>query len=52
MPGTNNLDCIGNVHHLAIATTARPRHMEEPIPREAMEAEQKLVAEATPEEPS
>jgi hypothetical protein len=50
MPGTNNLDRIGNAHLLAIATTARPRHNEEPIPRETMEAEAKLVAEARPEE--
>jgi hypothetical protein len=30
--------------------TARPSHDEEPIPREPMEARNKLVAEATPEE--
>jgi len=50
MPGTNNLERMSNAHLLAIATTARPSHNNEPIPREAMEAENKLVAEATPEE--
>jgi hypothetical protein len=40
----------GKVHLLAIAATARPSHNNEPIPREAMEAEAKLAAEASPEE--
>ena len=41
---------VPTYHLLAIATTAQPSHDEEPIPREPMEARNKLVAEATPEE--
>jgi len=50
MPETNNLERSAAAHLLAIATTARPSHENEPIPREAMEAEAKLAAEASPEE--
>ena len=50
MPGSNNLNRLAGAHLLAIATTARPSHDEEPIPREQMEARNKLMAEATPEE--
>jgi hypothetical protein len=50
VPGSNNLERLAGAHLLAIATTARPSHDEEPIPREPMEARNKLVAEATPEE--
>ena len=51
MPGTNNLERSAGAHLLAIAATARPSHDNEPIPsREAMEAEAKLAAEASPEE--
>jgi hypothetical protein len=50
VPGTNNLERGAGAHLLAIAATARPSHVEEPIPREEMEAINKLVAEATPEE--
>ena len=39
-----------NENYLAIAATSRPSHDNEPIPREAMEAEAKLAAEASPEE--
>ena len=40
---------LAGAHLLAITTTARSSHDEEPIPREPMEARNKLVAEATPE---
>ena len=50
MPGSNNLNRLAGAHLLAIATTARPSHDKEPIPREPMEARNKLVAEAMPEE--
>ena len=50
VPGSNNLERLAGAHLLAIATTARPSHDEEPIPREPMEARNKLVAEAKPEE--
>jgi len=50
IPGSNYLDRLAGAHLLAIATTARPSHDEEPIPREPMEAKNKLVAEAMPEE--
>ena len=50
MPGTNNLERSAGAHLLAIAATARPSHDNEPIPRETMEAEAKLAAEASPEE--
>jgi hypothetical protein len=50
MPGSNNLDRLAGTHLLAIATTAQSSHDEELIPREPMEARNKLVAEATPEE--
>ena len=47
VPGSNNLERLAGAHLLAIAATARPSHDEEPIPREPMEAINKLVAEAT-----
>ena len=50
IPGSNNLERCAGAHLLAIATTARPSHLYEPIPREEMEAINKLIAEATPEE--
>ena len=50
VPGSNNFERRAGAHLLAIATTAQPSHNEEPIPREPMEARNKLVAEATPEE--
>ena len=50
MTGTNNLERSAGAHLLAIAATARPSHDNEPIPREAMEAEAKLAAEASPED--
>ena len=50
IPGTNNLERCAGAHLLAIAATARPSHVKEPIPREEREAINKLVAEATPEE--
>ena len=50
VPGSNNLKRCAGAHLLAIAATARPSHDDEPIPREEMEAINKLVAEATPEE--
>ena len=49
MPGSNNLERCAGAHLLAIAVTARRSHCNEPKPREAMEAINKLVAEATPE---
>ena len=50
VPGTNNLERCARAHLKAIAATARPSHTKEPIPREEMEAINKLIAEATPEE--
>jgi len=50
VPGSNNVQRCAGAHLLAIAATARPSHVGEPIPREEMEAVNKLVAEATPEE--
>jgi hypothetical protein len=50
VPGTNNLEHCAGAHLLAVAATARPSHEDEPIPREEMEAVNKLIAEATPEE--
>ena len=50
VPGTNNIERCAGAHLLAIAATARPSHVKEPIPREEMEAINKLVAEATPKE--
>ena len=50
MPRTNNLERSASAHLLAIAATARPSHNNEPIPREAVEAEARLAAEASPEE--
>ena len=50
VPGANNLERCAGAHLLAIAATAWPSHAEEPIPREEMEAINKLIAEATPEE--
>jgi hypothetical protein len=43
-----NLEQCAGAYLLAIAATARPRHDEEPIPREEMEAINKLVVGASP----
>ena len=50
IPGTNNLERCAGAHLLAIAATSRPSHSNKPIPREEMEAINKLIAKATPEE--
>ena len=50
IPGTNNLARCAAADLLAIHATARPKHPEEPIPREEMEARNKLAAEAGLEE--
>ena len=50
IPGTNNLERCAAASLLAIHATARPKHPEEPIPREEMEARNKLAAEARLEE--
>jgi hypothetical protein len=46
LPGTDNLLCVESAAMLAIHAVARPRHENEPIPREWMEALNKLAAEA------
>jgi hypothetical protein len=46
LPGTDNVLCVESAAMLAIHTFARPRHKDEPIPREWMEALNKLAAEA------
>jgi hypothetical protein len=45
-PGTNNLKRCVTDGLLAIHPTAQPKHPDEPIPREEMEARNKLSAEA------
>ena len=50
IPGTNNLARCAAAGLLAIHATARPKHPEEPIPREEMEARNKLAAKAGLEE--
>jgi hypothetical protein len=50
IPGSDYLQRVENGPLLAIHTVARPRHAEEPIPREWMEALNKLAAEAGAEE--
>jgi hypothetical protein len=50
VPGSANLQCVENGPLLAIHTVARPRHDDEPVPREWMEALNKLAAEAGAEE--
>ena len=46
IPGTYNLARCAAAGLLAIHATARPKHLEEPIPREEMEARNKLAADA------
>jgi hypothetical protein len=46
IPRTNNLARCVVAGLLAIHATARPKHPDEPIPREEMEAQNKLSAEA------
>ena len=46
IPGTNNLARCVAASLLAIRTTARPKHSEEPTPQEEMEARTKLAAKA------
>jgi hypothetical protein len=48
--GSNNLDHCAGAALLAIEATAQPSHKNKPIPREDMEAINKLIAEARPEE--
>jgi hypothetical protein len=48
--GSNNLDYCAGAALLAIEATAQPSHRSEPILREEMEAINKLIAEARPEE--
>ena len=45
LPGTNNADRLEAAIPLAIEVAARPKDENEPIPREAMVAEDKLTAE-------
>jgi hypothetical protein len=49
-PGTDNLARCAAAGLLAIHATARPKHPNEPIPREEMEAKHKLSAESRLEE--
>ena len=46
IPGTDNVACGQSASLLAINATARPNHPKEPIPRESMDARDKLFAEA------
>ena len=46
IPGTDNLARCAAAGLLAIHATAQPKHLEEPIPREEMEARNKLAAKA------
>jgi len=46
IPGTNNAARGQSASLLAIDATARPNHPDEPIPRESMDARDKLFAEA------
>ena len=48
--GTNNHERVRANGLLALHAAARPKHCSEPIPRENMAAENKLAAEAGPEE--
>jgi hypothetical protein len=50
IPGTENLARCAAAGLLATHATAQPKHPEEPIPREEMEARNKLAAEAGLEE--
>jgi hypothetical protein len=50
IPGTDNLARCATARLLAIHATARPKHPDKPIPREEMEARNKLSAEAGLEE--
>ena len=50
LPETNNAERLRNAILLAIHAAARPVHKEEPIPRDAMAALTKLLAEAGLEE--
>ena len=50
IPGTDNLEQCKAAALLVIHATARPNHPDEPIPREEMEARNKLSAEAGLEE--
>ncbi len=50
IPGSNNVARGQAATLLAIDTTARPNHPNEPIPRESMDARDKLKAEAGPSE--
>ena len=46
IPGTNNIAHGQSTSLLAIKTTTRPNHPEELIPRESIDARDKLLAEA------
>ncbi len=50
IPGTDNLARCARAGLLAIHATARPKHPDKPIPREEMEARNKLSTEAGLEE--
>jgi hypothetical protein len=50
IPGTDNLARCATARLLAIHATAQPKHTDEPIPREEMEARNKLSTEAGLEE--
>ena len=50
IPGSNNIERLSKAILLAIFASARPRHENEPIPREEMAALTRLLAEAGPEE--
>jgi len=50
LPESNNCERLEAAILLAIHTAARPKHPQEPIPREVMEALEKLIAEAGAEE--
>jgi hypothetical protein len=46
IPGTDSLARCAMAGLLAIHTTARPKHLDKPIPREEMGTRKKLSAEA------
>ena len=46
IPGTDNVACRQLASLLAINATARPIHPKEPLPRESMDARDKLFVEA------
>jgi hypothetical protein len=48
IPGTNHVACGQAAALLAINTTPRPNHPEEPIPHKSIDARDKLIAEAGP----